>query len=212
MAKLKSAIAKNIIALRKAAGLTQIELAEKLNYSDKSVSKWERCESLPDITVIQDIADLFGVTVDYMLVEEHPAQAVTTGPAHDAAKDKNTNHLIIALLSASLVWLIATIVFVVFRFITIEENGIIWLVYVYAIPVTCVVLLIFNAIWGKRYLTFIILSLLIWSILSSVYLLLLPANNWYIFLIGIPAQLITVLWANLRPRWMQKSEKRPYGK
>ena len=48
MNNIKSIIAQNITDLRRAKGLTQLELAEQLNYSDKAVSKWERAESMPD--------------------------------------------------------------------------------------------------------------------------------------------------------------------
>ena len=61
MEELREIIAKNISDLRKKSGLTQIELAEKLNYSDKAVSKWERGDSVPDVGVLKQIADLFGV-------------------------------------------------------------------------------------------------------------------------------------------------------
>lgn len=56
-----------IAALRKANGLTQKELAEKLNVSDKAVSRWERDESYPDLTLVPLIADIFGVTSDELL-------------------------------------------------------------------------------------------------------------------------------------------------
>ena len=71
MSDLKKIIANNISELRRAFPLTQAELAEKLNYSDKAVSKWERGESMPDIEVLKQIADLFGVSVDYLLSETH---------------------------------------------------------------------------------------------------------------------------------------------
>ena len=71
MQDLKPVIAKNIADLRVAHGFTQLELAEKLNYSDKAVSKWERGESLPDVTVLKQISDLFGVTLDYLVNKEH---------------------------------------------------------------------------------------------------------------------------------------------
>ena len=72
--ELKLVIAKNIAALRTARGMTQIELAEKLNYSDKAVSKWERGESIPDVLVLKQIADMHGVTVDYLLTDVHEEQ------------------------------------------------------------------------------------------------------------------------------------------
>ena len=84
MADMRLIIAKNLIDLRKSQGMTQLELAERLNYSDKAVSKWERGESLPDITVIKTIADLFGVTVDYLITEEHEVPA----PLAEAAPKK----------------------------------------------------------------------------------------------------------------------------
>ena len=71
MVDLKPVIAQNITALRQSHKMTQIELAEKLNYSDKAVSKWERGESIPDVIVLKTIADLFGVSLDYLLEEDH---------------------------------------------------------------------------------------------------------------------------------------------
>ena len=61
MEDIKSIVAENIASLRQAHGMTQLELAEKLNYSDKTISKWERAESSPDISVLAEMAALFGV-------------------------------------------------------------------------------------------------------------------------------------------------------
>lgn len=72
MQDLKPIIAKNITRLRTDNEMTQARLQQKLNYSDKAVSKWERGESVPDIAVLNEIAVLFGVTVDYLISEEHP--------------------------------------------------------------------------------------------------------------------------------------------
>ena len=71
MEDLKKIIARNIVDLRRANNMTQLELAEKLNYTDKAVSKWERGESLPDISVLKTIADLFGVKIDYLVTVDH---------------------------------------------------------------------------------------------------------------------------------------------
>ena len=60
--RLKKNIAKNLSSLRKSAGLTQAELGEKLTYSDKSISKWERGDGLPDLLVLDKLAELYGVT------------------------------------------------------------------------------------------------------------------------------------------------------
>ena len=80
MSQLREILAKNLYELRVASGLTQLGFAEKLNYSDKAVSKWERAESAPDVFMLKRIADFFGVSVDYRLTEEHSAsQAPTAG-------------------------------------------------------------------------------------------------------------------------------------
>ena len=67
LTELKLVTASNIINQRTKAGMTQAELGAKLNYSDKSVSKWERGEAIPDAYVLSEMAELFGVTVDYLL-------------------------------------------------------------------------------------------------------------------------------------------------
>ena len=71
-ATLRRTVSKNIAAYRKAHSDTQLTLAEKLNYSDKSVSKWERGESLPDIFILTQIADLYDITVSNHIGEIEP--------------------------------------------------------------------------------------------------------------------------------------------
>jgi len=190
---IKTIIANNIIDLRKSKKWTQIELAEKLNYSDKAVSKWERAESLPDVTVLKQIADVFMVSVDYLLTEEHNQQ---TDQNLSEKKRKDRNHIIITLLSTMLVFLIATIIFVIFGLISEELPG--WMVYIYALPIASIVLIVFNAIWGKPVLNYVFISLLLWSLLLAVYLSFIGKNYWLIFLIGIPGQAIILLWTRLK--------------
>ena len=66
----KQIVARNITMFRKANGLTQLELAEKLNYSDKAISKWERGESLPDVYMLQVIANMFGISLNDLVSEQ----------------------------------------------------------------------------------------------------------------------------------------------
>ncbi len=189
----KSIIANNIIELRKSKKWTQIELAEKLNYSDKAISKWERAESLPDVTVLQQIAALFSVSVDYLLEVQHNLEA---NISRSEQKHQQRNHLVITLLSTMLVFLIATIVFVVIGILSI--NLPIWMAYVYALPVACIVLIVFNAIWGTRALNYVFISMLLWSLLLAIYLTFMDQKSWLIFLIGIPGQAIILLWTRLK--------------
>jgi transcriptional regulator with XRE-family HTH domain len=197
MDDLKQIIAQNIIDLRKSMPLTQAELAEKLNYTDKAVSKWERAESIPDVIVLKQIADLFGVSVDYLLKAEHEEDECK---AEVMNKYKKRNRFIITLLATMLVWLIATTVFVCFG---IFEKYL-WAIFVYALPITMIVLLVFNSIWGKPRWNYLIISLLMWSTLVSVYLSLMVENVWLIFIIGIPAQIIILLWSGIK---LEKKKK-----
>ncbi len=196
MKELKAIIAENITVLRKSRLMTQGDLAEKLNYSDKAVSKWERGESVPDIAVLKAIADLFGVTVDYLLTRDHK---VYKEERKEVKKRKKSNRLFITLISVVAVWLAAVIVFLNFDSFLSELNGK-WLVFVYAVPVSAVVAVIFNCIWGKRILNIILSSIICWSLISSVYLTLLITQNsnmWLLFVLGAPVQVMILLWSRL---------------
>lgn len=195
MNDIKQTIAKNISELRKAHKFTQAELAERLNYSDKAVSKWERAESIPDVMMLQQIASMFGVTVDYLLTSEHVAKDHKA----ETSKAVRRNRLIISLLSVSLVFLIVTIAYVTLGLVIKPLFGSLWTLYIYALPVATIVAIVFNAIWGRRKWTFVLVTVLMWSVLLVIYIACMPINNvWPIFLIGIPGQLIILLWSGLR--------------
>ena len=185
MADIKLITAENIAKLRIAAGMTQAELAQILNYSDKAISKWERGESLPDVVVLKQIADMFKVTLDY-LVSEHNETDIPTQPQY---KWMSTNHIIITALSVICVWFIATVVFVSSYGAGVNT----WLSFVVAVPVSLIVLLVFNSIWGKTRLNLLIISCLIWSVLAVIYLALIKYNYWLIFCTGIPLQIAAIL-------------------
>lgn len=191
-ADIKDCFAANLIAYRKSLNFTQAELAEKLNYSDKAVSKWERAESVPDIYTLKQIADFFGTKVDVLISE----------PKKDRPKinyNLGKKRTILCLASATIVWLVA-IAFFAFIHIIFPSITQTWLSFIYAIPVSAIVLLVFTSVWGKSLGNTVILSVLIWSVILTVYLTLLhtlpapPERLWEIFLIGIPAEGVTVFW------------------
>ena len=191
-ATLKQNIADNIAKLRQASGMTQAELAQKLNYTDKAVSKWERADSIPDIVVLKNVADLFGVSLDY-LVAAHADMSLVTQDLKKRAK----NRLIITLLSTISVWLVAATVYVILQSACPELLRP-WMAFIFAIPASSIVLLVFNCIWGKHALTFICISVLLWSMLLLIYLLTIDGNNWLVFFLGIPAEIIILLSAGLK--------------
>jgi len=197
MDELKIIIAENIQNLRRDAGMTQATLAEKLNYTDKAVSKWERGESIPDVAVLRAIADLFGVSVDYLLRNDHGAEKEVL-PIH-SKKRRLSNHASITCMSIVLVWLLATFAFVLVDIISPDRRAH-WLAFVYAVPVSMIVWLVFNSVWFNKRRNFLIISLLMWSVLGSFFITLLPfsANLWQIFGLGIPGQAIILLWSRLK--------------
>ena len=196
MQDLKFIIAKNIQRLRQEKGMTQLELAEKLNYSDKSVSKWERGESLPDIVVLKSVADLFEVTLDYLVEEEHSGKPVTKEMMN---RNYRRNCYIITGTSIFIVALMATLIFVILAMIFPGTNYP-WLCYAYAIPAALIVWLVFNSIWFNPRRNFLIVSLLVWSLLLALYLTfsMMGFYIWPILLVGVPAQIIIWIWSKLK--------------
>lgn len=181
---LKSRIAQNITFYRELSGDTQLELAEKLNYSDKSVSKWERADGIPSIFVLTRIADLYGITVNDLLAEQ---------PQKPSRPTKNRyNHFIITLMSFGLVWLVATFIFVILKiaFPTFPAGY----VYLFAIPANAIVAIVFTCLWWQRITRFFSICVLIWS--SVVCLVVcVPLENMHLFYIlaGV-FQVLVVLW------------------
>ena len=191
MTDLKKTVAKNIAELRREAGLTQLELAEKLSYSDKAVSKWESGASIPDVGVLLEIANLFGVTVDYLLSEDHKLHVKSF--MNSAMKGRR--RFVITLLAVALVWLIATVNFVILSLVGVWQP---WLLFVYSVPVSSIIIIVFNSIWGKRRYNYLYISILMWSALASLYISLISYNFWLIFVIGIPGQIIICLWSGIK--------------
>ena len=199
MEDLYKIFAKNVSQLRAERRMTQAQLAAKLNYSDKAISKWERGEALPDVTVVKQIADTFGVSVDYLLKSDH-----SPDDFHPAFVDRRIrrNRILISAIATTLVWLIATFLFLVFNALShVRLPFPTWLFYVYALPPSIIVILVFNSIWGNRRFNFAIISALVWAVLVTVFLSILMSaaiNLWQVFLLGIPAQCIIMLWSGLK--------------
>ena len=196
MEELKSVIANNITELRKESGLTQLELAEKLNYSDKAVSKWERAESLPDVSILKQIADMFDVTVDYLLKSDHTAEKEQTARV---SRRIQRNQIFITGISIVLVWLVATVVFFILEATTNIRYEILVTCFTYAVPVSVVVWLVFNSVWFNKKRNFLIISLLLWSTLGALFITLLEQKLYLMFVVGIPAQVIIGLWSGIKP-------------
>ena len=201
--KLKRRLGSNIAAYRKRAGLTQLGLAEKLNYSDKAVSKWERGESTPDVLTLTQLAELFDVTVNDLLVDPNalPEQKGpverAVGKAVEKTLKRKADKKIILLLCTVLVWFVALLAFVVISSLELPKS---WMAFVYAIPATGIVALCLNSAWRDFRKNKLFVSVIVWGGLLSIFLSLLlfaQANIWKLFLLGIPGQAAVLLWGRL---------------
>ena len=201
MEDLKQILAKNITALRQNRHMTQLDLAEKLNYSDKAISKWERGESMPDVTVLKTIADLFGVTLDYLLEENHEQPLPEVAEPVMVPVHKHRNRSVVTTLSVLIVWFVATLAFVVLD-AAIPKTLATWLTFVYAVPVSMIVWLVFNSIWFNRRNNYLIISLLMWTVLTAVFLSVMALGYplWKMFMLGIPGQIAIYAWSRFQKK------------
>ena len=200
--KLKIQIGANIAAYRKNAGLTQAGLAEKLNYSDKAVSKWERGESIPDVLTLVHLAEQFDITVEDLLSDPNALpgnpgklEKAMTQVSEKALKRKANKNIILAL-SSTLVWFVALLAFVLLSsFDFLEKYS--CLLFFYAIPANAIVLLSLRSAWRDFRWNKALISIIVWGCLLSIYVTLATGWNyhfWKVFLLGIPGQIAIFLW------------------
>lgn len=180
-AEFRQIVARNLTAFRKAHGDTQLTLAEKLKYSDKSISKWERGDGLPDAYVLSCIAEMYGVTMNDLVSVKKPKAT---------SKEK---HFLITLLSLGLVWLLGVTVYFTLT-LAKPDMGMRWLVFLYATTVSFVVLVVFSCLWGRKLYQFLSVSGLIWSTAVSIYLTFMSINIWLLFVIAGILQIMAALW------------------
>ena len=191
-ATLRKTVAKNIAAYRKAHHDTQLDLATKLNYSDKSVSKWERGESLPDVYILSQIADLYGVSVSALIGEIQPPK-----------ESKPHYHMFILLLSLALTMAVATLLFSMFMICKVPYPA--WMFFVYALPVCSIICIVFTSLWWGILWQGVSVSALIWTLGLSLYLSFELENVSLIFLVCAALQVLTVLWEIFR-KFLLKSK------
>lgn len=203
--KLKTQIGANIAAFRKRAGMTQAGLAEKLNYSDKAVSKWERGESMPDVLTLVQLAEQFDISVNDLVSDPNdlPGEPVGIQKAmaqvSEKALHRKANKNIILGLSTTLVWFVALLIFVVMSSFEILERPS-YLVFFYAIPANAVVLLSMRSAWHDFRWNRALISVIVWGTLLSIHLSLLVffgLNIWKLYLLGLPGQIAIFLWFRL---------------
>ncbi|MBE6623474.1 MAG: helix-turn-helix transcriptional regulator [Ruminococcaceae bacterium] len=195
MEDIKSIVAKNITELRLLNNMTQMELAEKLNYSDKTISKWERAESSPDIAVLVKISEVFGVSLDYLVKSENIDETVK----EHKTEETKYNRRAIAYISESVAWVIAVFAFIITTLI-VGANTFQWLYFVYALPIVLIVKLVFNSVWFNPRHNYLIISALVWSILATIHITFLyfGINVSLVYILGIAGQIVIILWSFIK--------------
>ena len=198
MDELKLVVASNLIKLRQGAGMTQAELGEKLNYSDKTVSKWERGESIPDAYVLLRLAEIYGLTVNDLLRDDSQWQdPVEKEKAAERAAAPTFSSGMVTLVAIVGIWTMALIMFVIFWLVLGQLH---WLIFACAVPVSLITLLVLNSVWNKGRHNMLIVMALVAAIVTLVYLFLLRWQPWQLFLILVPAELLVFLCFHIRRR------------
>lgn len=188
---LEQIVAANLADLRKARGWTQAELAERINYSDKSVSKWERGDGLPDLKVLTQLASLYGVSLDTFVTENaaHEIEQI------QKPRGRLSLRILTELLAVSIVFLAVTVIYVLLSFYA-KLN--LWTLFTWAVPLSFGILTVLNIRWNYRVCAIVFGSLLSWSFLTALYLQLLQHNVWMLYIVGIPAQAAIILFSQYR--------------
>ncbi len=181
--QIKQNFSRNLSILRKGAGLTQAQLAEKLNYSDKSISKWERGEVLPDIITLTMVAQYFGITLDNLIGNEQPK------------KEKiRLKRNLITTMSCCLAIFVACLAFLICKSLEVKNS---WMIFIYALPCASIIAIVFSCVWYPIFVQAISVSVLVWLVGLAVYLSLLcflDFNLWFIFIVCLVFQILVFLW------------------
>jgi transcriptional regulator with XRE-family HTH domain len=181
-------IAENLVALRKKCNLTQNDLAEKLKYSDNTISRWEHAEITPSIETLEKISEIYEVPLESLLKEN------ISHTLDKQEKTRRVSQICTALLIVMAVWLCAIAVFVYGQ--TVIGNNL-WTLFIWAIPISCVVLMLF---YDNKIYRFVLSTVLLWTLLLAVFLEFYKYKFWLIFFTGIPVQIVCVIWTFIKPR------------
>lgn len=185
---IKQIVAKNLANLRKNKKITQTELAEQFGYSDKAISKWENGDTLPDIQTLYQLCEFYNVTLDFLISEQSFDEKIKY--INHLNKKVIINNSLIELLYCSFVWILAVIIYV-YLYTFSEINY--WQIFIWAIPATTIVMLLFTKVWKQKLYTFIVRSLFFWTLVTACYIQFIEYNIWPLFFLMIPIQVALIL-------------------
>lgn len=185
---IKKIVAKNLANLRKNKKITQTELAEKFGYSDKAISKWENGDTLPDIQTLYQLCEFYNVTLDFLVNEQDFEDKIKY--INHLNRKVIINNSMIELLYCSFVWILAVIIYIYLLIFTEFDY---WQIFVWALPATSLVMLLFSKVWKQKIYTFVVRSLFFWTLVIACYIQFIQYNIWPLFFLMIPIQVALIL-------------------
>ncbi len=204
---LKRNIADNLIFYRKQKGLTQLDIAEKLNYSDKAVSKWERAEAIPDVYTLKQLADFYGITLDDLLSADTKKREKIVKTNEQKSK---AVRLFIVLLSCGLVGCLSVLIFLLPEIFAPEITKS-WIIFAYAVTIDFILLVVFSCLWAKRIYKFISISGLVWSVFATLCITIQTFGGnsriWLLMIVAFCLQIMILIWAGLVKVLVSKLKK-----
>jgi len=192
MENLREIIATNIINLRKAKNWTQVELARRINFSDKAVSRWEKGEVMPDIETIQRLSEVFDVPMTAIIEKQKNQQQET--------KTKPTKQEVLSQIF--LVCEIWTILSVAYAYLNISSGLNVWKIFLWGVPATVLLLYIVNLRHKHNVSSFVYGTIFIWTFTACLFIQMIHLHAWFFFILGIPIQGMLVV------RYLVKHEQR----
>lgn len=188
MENIREIIANNLIVLRKHNHLTQAELAEKLKFSDKAISRWEKGEVVPDVETLNKISEVYNIEFETLFDKN----LIDKLNKPQEKKSWKRNKFIIVFLAELLVCFMAVVGYVT---ISLAFDLSVWQIFIWMLVAMSIVSLVFAWVWNKKIVKFTSMSMLVWSLILSLYIQFISYNWWLLFIIGIPLQLAILLWA-----------------
>lgn len=194
MSKLRKIVCENLITLRKANNLTQLDLSKKINYSDKTISRWEKGEVLPDYEALETISNVYNIDIAYFFKNHNEEEIVKKN------NDRKKYQYAILALFACFIWTALTMIFV---YLIYTKDIIMWPLYVLGVPLTCIIINYANKHYLKnRFVFFISYSIILWSSITYIFLQLTFFNSissaWLFYIIGVPVQPCIILMSYIK--------------
>ncbi len=184
MKDIREIVCSNLVKIRKQHNLTQVELSNKINYSDNAISRWEKGDVLPSLETLQTLASFYGVQLSFF-IEEHP---------DEQTKLLNSKKRVLywGIMSCAIlaVWTICSLAFLLLYNYKGEYY---YMAFVWGVPLSALVARSIVKYYFKNKLSLLTNSICVWTTLSAIYFQWLELNLWQVFLIGMPIQIMLIL-------------------